>query len=136
MASKYNQKQFVYFLSIKMSKQFFKDSLLWGLLLWLIGYILGFIFFAFVSKDQIGWYIMPIGTIITLFVAFKFIKSNSLKYYLKVAIVWTALAIILDYFFMVKLLNPEGGYYKIDVCLYYFLTFLLPLIIGLIKTRK
>ena len=119
-----------------MTKQFLKDSLGWGVLLWFIGYVLGFVFFSLVPANVIGWYIMPIGIVITLFVAFKFIKSKDLMYYLKVAIIWTILAIVLDYIFLVKLLNPAGGYYKLDVYVYYGLTFVLPLLVGWYKIAK
>jgi hypothetical protein len=119
-----------------MTKQFLKEALGWGLFLWLIGYVLGFIFFAFVPLNVIGWYIMPVGVVITLFVAFKFIKGNNLSDYLKVAVVWTVLAVILDYIFLVKLLNPAGGYYKLDIYLYYGSTLILPLMVGWYKTAK
>lgn len=54
-----------------MTKQFYKDAFGWGFVLWLIGYGLGIILFAFVSPDLIGWIIMPIGIIITLWVLFS-----------------------------------------------------------------
>ena len=113
-----------------MNKQLLKDSLGWGFALWLIGYLLGFIFFALVPKNMIGWFITPIGTAITLWVLFKKIKGESFGYYVKLALSWTLIAIIFDYFFMVKLLNPADGYYKLDVYLYYVLTYILPLIVG------
>lgn len=118
-----------------MNKQFFKDSLGYGIILWLIGYILGFIFYAFVPADAIGWYIMPIGIVITLLVAFKFIKAMSWQYYLKIAVIWTLTAIVFDYIFLVQLLKPADGYYKLDVYLYYGLTLLLPLIVGWYKQK-
>lgn len=43
---------------------------------------------------------------------------------------WTIIAIILDYFLLVKVFNPADGYYKFDVYLYYIFTFVLPLIAG------
>ncbi|MFA5187966.1 MAG: hypothetical protein WC460_01245 [Patescibacteria group bacterium] len=119
-----------------MTKQFLRDSLIWGVALWLIGYILGFIFFAMAPANLIGWYIMPFGIVITLFVAYKFIKSNNLQDYLKVACIWTILAIVLDYIFLVKLLNPTDGYYKLDVYVYYSLTFILPILVGWYKIAK
>jgi len=119
-----------------MNKKILVDNLGWGITLWLVGYILGIVFFAFVPHDLIGWVIMLIGIIITLFVLFKIIKSSSLNYYLMLALSWTAIAIILDYFLLVKLFKPADGYYKLDVYLYYILTFALPLVVGYIKTHK
>jgi hypothetical protein len=112
------------------NKQLLKDSLGWGVILWLIGYILGIVLFMLVPTSIVGWVIMPIGVAITLWVLLKKIKSNSVQYYLKLSIVWTIVAIILDYFLLVKVFKPVGGYYKPDVYLYYTLTFALPLIVG------
>lgn len=113
-----------------MNKQLLKDTLGWGILLWLIGYVLGIILFMIMPPSMIGWIIMPLGTIITLWVLIKKVKANSLQYYLMLAIVWTLLAVVFDYFFLVKVFKPADGYYKLDVYLYYILTFVLPLIIG------
>lgn len=119
-----------------MNKQFYKDALGWGCILWLIGYVLGIIFFLIVPASIIGWVIMPIGTVITLWVLFKKIKSESLQYYFLLAVVWTLIAIVFDYFFLVKVFNPASGYYKLDVYLYYVLIFVLPLIVGWCKKTK
>jgi hypothetical protein len=116
--------------------QFLKDMVGWGFLLWLIGYLLGILLFPFVPPNMIGWVIMPIGIIITLWVLLKKIKTSSIRYYLKLAIVWTLMAIVFDYFFLVKVFKPADGYYKLDVYLYYLLTFVLPLIIGWKKRTK
>jgi hypothetical protein len=119
-----------------MTKQFLKDSLGWGFILWLIGYALGFIFFAFVSSNLIGWVIMPIGILITLWILLKKVNGKSWRYFLGLAIIWTLIAIIFDYLFLVLLLKPADGYYKLDVYLYYLITFLLPLVIGWFKIKK
>ena len=113
-----------------MDKQFLKDAFGWGFGLWFIGYMLGFIFFAIVPQSMLGWVIMPIGTVITLWVLVKKVKGDSLGYYVKMAILWTLIAIICDYFFLVKMLKVDDGYYKLDVYLYYALTFALPVVVG------
>ena len=109
-----------------MKKQFYKDTFLWGFVLWLIGYLFGLVLFFVVPQNMIGWVILPIGTTITLWVLFKKIKSDSFFYYLYLAIVWTLIAILFDYLFIVKSLNADG-YYKLDVYMYYALAFILPL---------
>jgi hypothetical protein len=108
-------------------KQFYIDALVWGFVLWLIGYLLGMILFFVVPSDMIGWVILPIGIIITLWVLLKKINGDSFNYYLLLAIAWTLIAIVFDYLFIVKALKPVDGYYKLDVYLYYALTFILPL---------
>ena len=65
------------------NKQLLKDSLGWGFILWFIGYILGFIFFAIVPQNLIGWVIMPIGLIITLLILFKKVNIMNLHLNLK-----------------------------------------------------
>jgi len=116
-------------------KLFLKDALGWGFSLWLIGYVLGIVFFAFVPASILGWVIMPFGILITLWVLFKKIHSESLQYYLILAIAWMLIAILLDYFLLVKVFKPADGYYKLDVYLYYILTFIMPLLVGWKKKR-
>ena len=113
-----------------MNKHFLKDAFGWGFILWLIGYGLGIMFFAFVPSSMIGWIIMPIGAIITLWVLFKKIKADSFRYYAGLAVVWVLIAAVFDYLFIVKAFKPADGYYKLDVYLYYALIFVLPLIVG------
>ncbi|MFN8638136.1 MAG: hypothetical protein U0360_01465 [Dehalococcoidia bacterium] len=57
-------------------------------------------------------------------------RVGPLPRYLFVAIAWTALAVALDYVFIVGLLGAGSSYYRIDVLLYYALTFGMPLLIG------
>lgn len=113
-----------------MNRQFYKDAFGWGFILWLIGYALGIMLFTIVPLSMIGWIIMPIGAAITLWVLLKKVKADSLKYYGMIALVWVSIAIAFDYLFLVKAFKPEDGYYKLDVYLYYTLTFLLPLVVG------
>lgn len=113
-----------------MTKQFYKDAFGWGFILWLIGYTLGIALFKVVPPSLLGWVIMPIGTIITLWVLLKKVKADSFQYYTLLAIIWALIAIIFDYFFLVRIFKPVGGYYKLDVYLYYALTFVLPFLVG------
>lgn len=119
-----------------MNKQLLKDSLGWGFILWLIGYVAGIVLFFVVPPSLIGWVILPVGLIITLWVLLKKVKGDTLQYYLMLAVVWTVIAIVFDYLFIVKAFNPPDGYYKLDVYLYYVLTFITPLIIGWWKKTK
>jgi len=119
-----------------MTKNFLKDSLGWGFVLWLIGYVLGVIFFAIVSPSMIGWVIMPIGIIIMLWVLLKKVGGDSFQYYVMLAVIWTVIAVVFDYLFIVKAFKPADGYYKPDVYLYYALTFIVPLLIGWWKKSK
>ncbi|NTU72687.1 hypothetical protein HGB07_00730 [Candidatus Roizmanbacteria bacterium] len=113
-----------------MNKQLIIDCLAWGLGLWFVGYVLGIVFFMIVPKDLIGWAILPFGVGMTLWVLLKKIKSQSFSYYLVLAVIWALVAIVFDYFFLVMLIKPADGYYKLDVFVYYFLMFILPVGIG------
>ncbi len=119
-----------------MSKITLKNTLGWGLLLWFIGYALGIVLFMVAPPSLIGWILTPIGTVITLWVLFKKIRPASMQQALVLSVSWTAIAVVCDYLFLVMLLKPADGYYKLDVYLYYALTFLLPLIVGVINERR
>ncbi len=119
-----------------MNRQFLKDALGWGLVLWLVGYALGIVLFTLVPASLIGWIITPIGTAITVWVAFKKVNGNSLPYYGVVALVWLLIAIVGDYLFIVKAFKPADGYYKPDVYLYYVLTLAIPLWAGWRRTVR
>ena len=119
-----------------MDKQFYKDVLGWGFGLWLFGYLLGIALFVLVPPAMIGWIITPIGMLVSLRVLFKFLKSESLQHYFSIAVGWTLIAIVFDYIFLVMFFHPTDGYYKLDVYLYYGLTFILPLIVGWYKNKK
>ena len=113
----------------------FLNTIFWGFILWLWGFILGIIFFAFVPKESIGWYILPLGIVATFWVLFKKIKRKSFVCYIGLGVFWTIIAVVLDYIFIVMLFKT-GSYYKPDVYIYYILTFLLPVLTGLYKMNK
>jgi len=117
------------------NKQFARDALGWGIALWVIGYVLGLVFFFVLPPSLIGWAILPVGVTITLWVLLKKVKGEAFRYFAGLSVAWTAIAIAFDYLFLVRLLNPADGYYKPDVYLYYALTFLMPVIVGWGKNR-
>ena len=120
---------------MKVNAHLLKATLGWGFALWLIGYALGFVMFMFVPTYLIGWAIMPIGVALTLWVLLKRIHHISREEYALLGVVWTFVAVVCDYLFLVLLLKPADGYYKLDVYLYYALTLLLPIVVGWYKTR-
>jgi len=115
-------------------KKIFLNTVFWGFVLWLFGYVLGIVFFALVPAEVLGWYIMPLGIIATLWVLIKKIQRDEFGCYVGLGVIWTLMAVVLDYFFLVKLLNVTD-YYKIDVYLYYALTFILPIAVGWYTTN-
>jgi hypothetical protein len=114
------------------SKKFLKESTIWGLLLWFVGYVLGIIFFMFLPQNLIGFFVMPIGVLITLWILIKKVENKKIGYYFSLAVVWVIIAVTFDYLFIVKMFKSTN-YYKLDVYLYYFLTFTLPPIVGWLK---
>jgi hypothetical protein len=113
-------------MTVSLSNVFVRDMLGWGLLLWLFGYLLGFAFYGFVTPAFIGWYLMPLGIAVTCLVLWKRVRIASMSNAVLLGVGWSVIAIVCDYFFIVKLLNPPDGYYKLDVYIYYILTFALP----------
>ena len=118
-----------------MEKQTILDTLGWGIILWLIGYVLGILLFFVVPAPLIGWVILPVGIILTLWVLLARIGKRDLRYYAFLALTWTAIAIACDYIFIVILFRPTEPYYKADVYVYYFLMVILPLAAGWWKRR-
>ena len=119
-----------------MNKQLLKDSLGWGFILWLVGYALGMMFFVVVPPALIGWFVMPIGIVVALWILFNKIKDSVLSHYIIMAVVWAVIAVIFDYLFLIKPFHLVATYYKPDVYVYYGLTFLLPIVVGRFKIMK
>jgi uncharacterized membrane protein len=119
-----------------MTRHFAKEAFGWGAVLWLIGYALGVALIPFVPPSAVGWIILPIGVAITWWVLMSKVHEDAAMRYAAIAIVWTTIAVILDYLFIVKAFRPVDGYYKLDVYVYYALTFTLPLIAARRKSMS
>lgn len=113
-----------------------RDCVGWGVALWLFGYLLGFVFFAIVPPEFIGWSIMPVGTAVTLFVLWKWVRLDAVGPAILLGMAWAAIAIVFDYVFLVTLLNPPDGYYKPAVYIYYALALVLPLVSVWLRLRR
>ena len=118
-----------------MSRKLAKDALGWGVALWMFGYALGLLLFAVVPTPLIGWVILPLGVAASLWVLFARVQAGGMREYAAIAAAWTAIAVCFDYLFIVKAFHPPDGYYKLDVYLYYTLTFVLPLAAGAGRSR-
>ena len=92
-----------------MDKQCVIDTLGWGLVLWLIGYVSGILLFFALPVSLIGWAILPVGVIITFWVLFKQIRHEDFRDYAMLAVAWTAIAVACDYVFIVVALKPVDG---------------------------
>ena len=74
--------------------------------------------------------------VVTILVVLTRVRTGSAARDAVVAVAWTAIAIAMDYVFMVVLLHPADGYYHADVLLYYALTLALPIAGGWWKRRR
>ena len=121
----------------KLAKTTLVDAPLLGIFVWFIGYLAGIVLYFFLSPDILGWVLFAIFTPIVILLCYmRFGKrEESISYYAFVAAVWLIVAIVFDYLFLVKLLNPPV-YYKLDVYVYYASTFLIPFLIGVKFGRK
>ena len=61
-------------------------------------------------------------------------RDSPLEYYAKVGIAWVLIAVVFDYLFIVRLF--QATYYEADVFVYYALTFLIPVSVGLYLIRN
>jgi len=111
------------------------NTVIWGFVLWLIGYIAGFVLFFILPKAYIGWAITPFATLISIWVLMKKVRRPELMCYFSLGLLWTIMAVGLDYLFIVKMLKTGASYYKPDVFLYYILTFILPIMVGYWKYK-
>jgi len=116
-------------------KEKVKSMLVWGFVLWLVGYVAGIMLFFVIPKEYIGWVLTPFATVLTVWVLMKKIKRPELMCYFGTGLIWTLMAIGLDYVFLVRMLATGSSYYKADVFLYYGLTFTLPLVVGYWKFK-
>jgi len=112
------------------SRDLLRDALGWGVALWLFGYVLGVLLFFLVPTSLIGWVLSPVAILATLWVLTTRVRAQTQATYAAIAVVWTVIVIALDYVFIVRMLQPADGYYKLDVYLYYALTLALPIIVG------
>jgi len=113
-----------------------KDTAGLGILLWLIGYITSLVLFFSPFAGVMGWILIAVFTPVTVAVTWWWFKGRDLPfaYYAEVGCTWTAIAIVLDYLFIVLLF--QATYYGPDVFVYYALTFLIPVLIGLANRRR
>jgi hypothetical protein len=118
-----------------MNRQLLKDSIGWGFVLWLTGYLLGIILFFVLPSSLIGWAILPLGVVVTLWVLLRRVQIERWTHYAILAGVWTVMAVAFDYIFIVKAFSPADGYYKPDVYVYYVLTCIIPMGVGWWKTQ-
>jgi hypothetical protein len=113
-------------------QQWIKDTAVLGTGLWLMGYLASLVLFFTPFAGIMGWILLIIFTPVTIAVTwlwFRQRKGLSLEYYAKVGIVWVLIAVVFDYLFIVLLFQTT--YYEADVFVYYALTFLIPVSVGL-----
>ena len=118
------------------SKEKLVDLFGYGIGFWLLGYIPGIILFMFLPLNLLGWILIIIFSPIYIYLTLKRFNNRyeEFKYYTLMAIVWTVIAIVFDYLFIVMLFsNPN--YYQIDIAVYYLITFIVPLGIGFAKSK-
>jgi hypothetical protein len=86
-----------------MDKAFIKsrmiDIFVFGILLWLMGYIGSLILFPFVQNNILGWILCIIFTPITFIIAYFRFKNRKLGLfcYFMTGVFWAIIAIIFDY---------------------------------------
>jgi hypothetical protein len=114
--------------------QWIKDTIGIGILLWLIGYLVSIGLFFTPLAENMGWIITAVFTPVTIAITWWWFRARDLPltYYAMVGAVWTVIAVVFDYLFIVRLF--QAAYYETDVFVYYALTFLIPVGVGLYLT--
>jgi hypothetical protein len=117
-------------------KQWIKDTAVLGIALWLIGYLASLVLFFTPYAATMGWILTAIFTPVTIAITWWWFRKRerlSLQYFAGVGVAWLLVAVVLDYLFIVLLF--QATYYGLDVFVYYALTFLIPVGVGLYLTR-
>ncbi len=120
------------YLSVQRKEQLL-DTLGLGFFFWFLGYIASIILYFIVPSTMIGWILFVLFTPVFIAVTLVRFRKRSLpfRYFVMVSVIWTGIAIVLDFLFIVKLFNPEN-YYHLSVLLYYLETFLVPVATGIL----
>jgi hypothetical protein len=115
--------------------QWIKDTAGLGIVLWLLGYLASLLLFFSPFASSMGWVLLAVFTPVTIAVAWWWFRARdlALTYYAGVGAAWTVIAVVLDYLFIVLLF--QATYYGIDVFVYYAMTFLIPVGVGLYLIR-
>jgi hypothetical protein len=117
-------------------KQWIKDTVCLGAVLWLIGYLTSLVLFFTPYAGIMGWILAAIFTPVTIAITWWWFRRRavlSLRYYAGVGVAWMLIAVVFDYLFIVLLF--QATYYGADVFLYYAVTFLIPVGVGLFLGR-
>ncbi|MEI6841243.1 MAG: hypothetical protein WCK53_08250 [Methanomicrobiales archaeon] len=116
-------------------KEWIKGTIVLGILLWLFGYLISIALFFSPVAGIMGWIITAIFTPVTVVVTWWWFRTRNLALtdYVLVGVLWTIIAVVFDYLFIVQLLR--ASYYGPDIFVYYILTFLIPIGVGLYLVR-
>ena len=118
-------------------KQLIKDTAVLGIALWLIGYLASLVLFFTPYAGVMGWILLAVFTPVTIVIVLWWFRKRErlpLQYYAGVGVAWVLIAIVLDYLFIILLFH--ANYYGIDVFVYYAVTFLIPVGVGLFLNRS
>jgi hypothetical protein len=114
-----------------------KDTAGLGTVLWLIGYIASLVLFFTPYAGIMGWILIAIFTPVTVAITWWWFRQRErlpLQYYAGVGVAWALIAVVLDYLFIVLLF--QAIYYGPDVFVYYAVTFLIPVGVGVYLDRS
>jgi len=118
-------------------KKWMKDTAGLGTVLWVIGYLASLVLFFSPFAGVMGWILLAIFTPVTIAIVWWWFRKRErllLRYYAGVGVAWVLIAIVLDYLFIVVLF--QANYYGIDVFVYYAVTFLIPVGIGMFLNKS
>lgn len=118
-------------------KQLIKDTAGLGTALWLIGYLASLVLFFTPYASAMGWILLAVFTPVTVVIVLWWFRKRErlpLQYYAGVGVAWMLIAIVLDYLFIVLLFH--ANYYGTDVFVYYAVTFIIPVGVGMYLNRS
>ena len=116
-------------------KAWTRDAAGLGTAFWLVGYIASMVLFFTPFAGLMGWIMTAVFTPVTIAITWWWFRARRLplSYYVTVGIAWTLIAMVFDYLFIVLLFQAD--YYRPHVFIYYALTLLIPVGVGLVLSR-
>lgn len=88
-------------------KEWIRDMVGLGMGFWLLGYLLSLALFFSPFARSMGWILVAVCTPVTIAITWWWFRRRDLPlvYFVKVGLAWTVIAIVLDFLFIVIVLQ-------------------------------
>ncbi len=115
----------------KLVNKFWTDAFAAGALVWAAGFVVTMALWSMVSKEVLGWIALPFVLGAAVWASYVRLRKpgESLLHCAGVALIWVALAYVLDYLLIVRGFKAQG-FYDLDAVLSYAGLLLIPIALA------